>query len=1025
MKSFHIRRLIGGILVSLLLLSCTVLSASAFVITGDTVFYRKQTSPADGLQYEALFAEKDGESQRGYLFTYQPGQAVLPMVTYGTHVVGRETTGTMMKTVQEQLAESGTRVVGGINGDFFSMQTGIPMGVLIGDGVILSSDAGEAAIGIKADGTYLLGNPSIVTTLHKVVEKEADTLTLPVAHINKYPAVWGAYLCTPAHGKTTYSTEEGTEYVFTVTEGAFSLTSTVTASLTEIRENSKNSEIPEDGFVIYLHPKCTQAKAYAALQVGDTVSLTFSAADGWQDVTLALGGGDYLMENGVIHTENFDKSHGKDANPRTAVGYTADGKLCFFAVDGRTKTSKGLTLEELAKTMASLGCVGAINLDGGGSTTVIVRGDNQSFTVMNKPTDGGERKISNAVLFVDPSAPDGIPYYAEITPDAPLFYKHAAVDLDVKITDRSRTLLSPDNAQITWSAVGGTVDENGILTPDADAKTVQVTAQARIPVTDEETGTTTEYLLTANETVYRVDRLDGIAADVSSMTLPFGSHSAPVTISGKWKGQMVLVSPKDVRAAIIPAEEGQASPGYIGVSLSVHSTQTFAHAQKATLKYAVTEDDGSMHSVLIPVTFGAAEQIVMHMNSGAPNTLLTYDSAAAVSRLTNGGRNGSAAISVTGSWLAPAKTPAAPHPVKRMDLYVRGTMVPSLSAVITVDGVEYTLPWTVSDDFTRLGGWMRLSLDTTAINKKGISSFTVTKLLCAAEGQTFELTVDDLTYFYGDSMAVFNDTHGTWAHDSIETLYRMGVVSGIAEGNGTYRFAPADGLTRAEFAVMIAKFMGLTIAEEAPELSFADNDDIPAWAAPYIAAVTEAGFMRGKGAGTDESGAPLVRFACEDTMSRAEVLQVLGALLGAAEEIPVETAFADDGDIPDWARTNIARIVSMGLISGFEDNTLRPGAVISRAEIAALLVRIHGILAAPAVEEPTPDDPAADTPVVDDPPTETPIPDDTPTEETTEIPSDSVPDTPQDAPQDALTDTPAETPTETTTDAEASAETPT
>jgi len=164
-------------------------------------------------------------------------------------------------------------------------------------------------------------------------------------------------------------------------------------------------------------------------------------------------------------------------------------------------------------------------------------------------------------------------------------------------------------------------------------------------------------------------------------------------------------------------------------------------------------------------------------------------------------------------------------------------------------------------------------------------------------------------------------------------------------------------------------------------------------------------------------------------MSRAEVLQVLGALLGAAEEIPTETAFADDGDIPDWARTNIARIVSMGLISGFEDNTLRPGAVISRAEIAALLVRIHGILAAPAVEEPTPDDPAADTPVVDDPTaenptTETPIPD-TPTEETTEIPSDSVPDTPQDAPQDALTDAPAETPTETTTDAEASAETPT
>ncbi len=997
-----IRIWIAVLLTGLLVLALGIM-ASAYAITDDAVIYRTETSPADGLQYVSVLAEKDGVSQRGYLFTYHPGNAVWPTVTYGTHVVGRETAGTMMRLEQSALSEDGLRVVGGINGDFFSMQTGIPMGVMIRDGVILTSDAGETAIGIRADGTYLLGKPSIVTTLHKTAENAADALSLPVAHINKYPAVWGAYLCTPDHSATTYSTEEGTEYVFTVTEGAFSLTSSVSATLTEIRQNSKNSEIPEDGFVIYLHPKCTQAKAYSVLALGDTVSLTFSAAEGWGDVVLALGGGDLLIENGEIHSDTFDKDHGKTANPRTAIGYNEDGTLHFFAVDGRTTASKGLTLEELAKTMASLGCVGAINLDGGGSTTVLVRGDGDTFTVMNKPTDGGERKISNAVLFVDASVSDGVPYYAEITPDAPLFYKNAVVDLDVKITDRSRTPLSCDNARITWSAVGGTVDGNGVLTPDAGVKTVAVSAQIQIPVTDTETGATTEYLLTANETVYHVDRLDGIAADVSSMTLPFGSHSTPVTISGKWKGQTVLVSPKDVRAVIIPAEEGQASPGYIGVSLSVYSTETFDRAQKATLKYAVTEDDGSMHSVLIPVTFGAAEQIVMNMNSGAPHTFLTYDSTAAVTRLSNGGRNGSAAISVTGNWLAPAKTPAAPHPVKRMDLYVRGTSVPDLSAVITYNGREYTLPWTVSDDFTRLGGWMRLSLDITAINKKGISDFTLTKLLSAAEGQTFALTFDDLTYFYGDSMTVFNDTHGTWAHDSIETLYRMGVVSGIAVGDGTYRFAPSDGLTRAEFAVMIAKFMGLTVPTEAPMLSFADNDDIPAWASPYIAAVTDAGFMRGKGAGTDENGAPLVRFACEDTMSRAEVLQVLGALLGMAEEIPTETAFADDGDIPDWARTNIAKIVSMGLISGFEDNTLRPGAVISRAEIAALLVRIHNILAAPAVEEPPADDPAVDTPVVDDP-----MPD-TPTDETTDIPTDSVPDVPLEAETDA--EVSAETPT--------------
>ncbi len=992
MKQYHIRCLICGMLGCLLLL-CAVTPISAFVITEDTVIYQTETSPADGLLYESFIAQKDDVSQRAYLFTYTPGNSVLPLLTYGTYVVGRETTGSMMQLVQSQLDESGGRVAGGINGDFFSMQTGIPMGVMIDDGVILSSDAGETAIGVKADGTYLLGTPSMVTTIHKVTEDGTEALSLPVAHINKYPAVWGAYLCTPAHGKTTYSTEEGTEYVFTVSEGTLSLTEPLLATLTEIRTDSKNSEIPEDGFVIYLHPKCAQAKAYEALAVGDTVNITVAAKDGWQDVTLALGGGDLLIENGEIHSEDFDKDHGKKANPRTAVGYTADGKLCFFAVDGRTTASKGLTLEELAETMASFGCIGAINLDGGGSTTVIVRADSGSFTLMNKPTDGVERKVSNAVLFVDTSASDGIPYYAEITPDAPILFKNASVDLDVKVTDRSRTTLPIDGAMITWSAVGGTVDENGVLTPDQTAKTVTVTAQVTIPMTDAETGTVTEYMLSAKETVYRVEHLDGITADVSSLTIPFGGHSAPINIWGKWNGRTVLISPVDVRASVIP-EEGQPSPGYIGVSLAVHSTQTFAAAQKTVLKLAVVEDSGAVHTTTLPVTFGAAEQTVMNMNSGLPSSFLVYDSTAAVTRLSNGGRNGSAAVSVTAADIAPIKTPAAAHPVKRIDLYVQGTLTDGLSAVIAYGGKEYTLGWTVSDDFTRLGGWMRLSLDTTAIDKKGIRDFTLTKLLSSAE--PFSLTVDDLTYFYGDSMAVFNDTHGTWAHESIETLYRMGVVSGIANGDGTYRFAPSDGLTRAEFSVMIAKFMGLTIPGEAPALSFADADEIPDWAIPYIAAVTEAGYMRGKDSGDD------IRFACEDTMTRAEVLQVLGALFADGEEIPTETAFADDSAIPDWARTNIARIVSMGLISGFEDNTLRPTAVITRAEIAALMVRIHAILAAPAVDEPTeaPTDEPTDAPV--DEPT------DTPTYETTDTPTDETNESPESVPEETPTDIPAE-----------------
>ena len=186
----------------LLMLSAMGLHASAYPMTKDVMIYHTETELGDGLTYETMYTEQDGVSQKGYLFTYRPGNGVLPIVTYGTHIVGRETTSSMMQLEQKALSADGVRVIGGMNADFFSMQTGIPMGVIIKDGEILSTDAGSGAIGIRENGTFLVGNPSITVTMQRMTDNGAAALTLPIAHVNKYPAVWGAYLCTPAHGKT-------------------------------------------------------------------------------------------------------------------------------------------------------------------------------------------------------------------------------------------------------------------------------------------------------------------------------------------------------------------------------------------------------------------------------------------------------------------------------------------------------------------------------------------------------------------------------------------------------------------------------------------------------------------------------------------------------------------------------------------------------------------------------------------------------------------------------------------------------
>ena len=124
-----------------------------------------------------------------------------------------------------------------------------------------------------------------------------------------------------------------------------------------------------------------------------------------------IGGGPVLVENGqpriTWEAEVFFGSgigEVSTRNPRTAVGYTAEGKILFVVVDGRQPISIGASLTELADILISLGAVEAINLDGGGSSTMIANG-----TLVNRPEGGiSERQVASAlVLQPKQSSPGG------------------------------------------------------------------------------------------------------------------------------------------------------------------------------------------------------------------------------------------------------------------------------------------------------------------------------------------------------------------------------------------------------------------------------------------------------------------------------------------------------------------------------------------------------------------------------------------------------------------------------------------
>lgn len=119
--------------------------------------------------------------------------------------------------------------------------------------------------------------------------------------------------------------------------------------------------------------------------------------------------GPLLIYHDTMQAMRQDRSFVAQRHNRTALGIRADGSVLLIVVDGRAKEAAGMSLDELALTMHYLGCETAVNLDGGGSTTLWVKGQPHGG-IVNYPSDNGkfdhqgERKVSSCIL-VMPAAP--------------------------------------------------------------------------------------------------------------------------------------------------------------------------------------------------------------------------------------------------------------------------------------------------------------------------------------------------------------------------------------------------------------------------------------------------------------------------------------------------------------------------------------------------------------------------------------------------------------------------------------------
>ncbi len=169
-----------------------------------------------------------------------------------------------------------------------------------------------------------------------------------------------------------------------------------------------DTPIPPGGYVYSAGPKSPQA-VIERLQEGISAKPVMGFTEAgttrgpeWEQMDHIMGGTPLLIQEGKIKqdidTEQVDQGFVLKRHPRTAVGILPDGRWVLVVVDGRQKNlSIGMSLGELADFLASLGCVEALNLDGGGSTTIYLEG-----RVINSPSDSGvERPVSDAILILE------------------------------------------------------------------------------------------------------------------------------------------------------------------------------------------------------------------------------------------------------------------------------------------------------------------------------------------------------------------------------------------------------------------------------------------------------------------------------------------------------------------------------------------------------------------------------------------------------------------------------------------------
>ncbi|WP_285103107.1 phosphodiester glycosidase family protein [Promicromonospora sp. MEB111] len=370
--------------------------------------------------------------------------------------------------------------VAGVNGEFFDIgNSNAALGGEVQDGVLRKSAdiGGREHVGVSSDGIAQLvdlavdASADLAGAAHDVLSvNAANGGGVPANGMVAYTPVWGEY--SRNRGFTGVPADRVAEVI---------VQDDVVVSVAQTGPAGSGT-LPEGAFSLV--GRDGAADALRALRPGDPVSLRYGLADdATRDLEFALGHGGTIVRDGKV-VEGLQTS----VAPRTALGFKDGGRTLVLATwDGPGGTGKGgVGIDKTARDLVRLGVETAVNLDGGGSTTLVARalGD-QDATLRNVPSDGHERNDPNGVgVFVAPG--DGRLHDLLVSP-AP---GAAGADGDLRVfpglhrtlvakgTDDHETPVEVDADDVRWDARGASVTDGRLQAPVTARGEIIVTARS-------------------------------------------------------------------------------------------------------------------------------------------------------------------------------------------------------------------------------------------------------------------------------------------------------------------------------------------------------------------------------------------------------------------------------------------------------------------------------------------------------------------------------------------------------------------